>query len=242
MKGRYVQVLRLLRSALAATGLLAVLDRAARRSRTALWVRSWLAIYDLDDLVALDAPWWTFEAADTVERFLAGRRGARVFEWGSGASTVWLSRRGAVVHSVEHDAAWAEQMADVLPPSATLRLVPAVPALPAGPPGTPPGARSAKPGFEALDFTAYVAAIDDVPGPLDLVVIDGRARAACLDRAVGRLAPGGMIVLDNVERARYRAALARHGADLEVRWTRGRTPTLPYPTRTALVSRRTAPA
>ncbi|WP_147212943.1 class I SAM-dependent methyltransferase, partial [Nocardioides szechwanensis] len=210
-----------------------------RRSRTALWVRSWLAIYDLDDLVALDAPWWTFEAADAVEHFLAGRRGARVFEWGSGASTVWLSRRGAVVHSVEHDAAWAELMADVLPPSATLRLVPAVLA---GHPGTPPGARSAKPGFEELDFAAYVAAIDDVPGPLDLVVIDGRARSACLDRAIGRLAPGGLIVLDNVERARYRAALARHGADLDVRWTRGRTPTLPYPTRTALVSRRTAPA
>ena len=60
---------------------------------------------------------------------------------------------------------------------------------------------SRKPGFAGLDFAAYVDRIDDVAGDLDLVVIDGRAREACLDRALPRLAPGGLVVLDNVERS-----------------------------------------
>lgn len=233
MRRLYVLVLRGLRLLLRVTGLLALLDRAGRHRAGALWVRSWFAIYDLDDLVRLDVPWWTFEAGRLVDDFLSGRPSPAVFEWGSGASTVWLARRSSSVHSVEHDPAWAMRMHAVLPPGAHLRLVAPVRVTGA------PTCGSAKPGFEHLDFADYVTAIDDVQGDLDLIVIDGRAREHCLERAVHRLAPGGLIVLDNVERSRYREALARL-EDLEVRWTRGRTPTLPYPTRTALVSRTTA--
>ena len=62
-----------MRVVLRVTGLLALLDRLAARSRTVLWVRSWLSVYDLEDLLAFDVPWWTFEAADRVEAFLAER-------------------------------------------------------------------------------------------------------------------------------------------------------------------------
>lgn len=228
MKDLYVRCARLLRAVLARLGVVALLDRAARRSRTALWVRSWLAVYDLDDMLRLDVPWWTFEAADAVEEHLGRHPGARVFEWGSGASTVWLATRAGSVTSVEHDAGWAAQMRRVLPANAELRVVEPV--------RRPGGVRSAKPGFEALDFTDYVAALDARDGLFDVVVVDGRAREACVDRALAHVAPGGLLVLDNVDRARYRAALSRHGHRLEVVWTRGRTPALPYPTRTALVT------
>lgn len=230
MKRGYVAAVRLVRAGLVRTGLLGVLDAGARRSRTLLWVRSWLAIYDLPDMLRLDAPWWTYEASDVVADFLQRRPRAQVFEWGSGASTAWLSRRCAHVVSVEHDRDWARRMADVVPGNATLLLKEPEPAGPAS-------VRSEKRGFEGLDFASYVAAIDQVDGELDLIVIDGRARATCLDRAVGRLASGGLIVLDNVERDRYRVAIERHGDALSVRWTRGRTPALPYSTRTALISR-----
>lgn len=227
MKAAYVRAVRALRAVLRLVGLLRVLDLLAVRFRTALWVRSWFAVYDLEDLLGLDVPWWTFAAADRVEAFLADRPTSRAFEWGSGASTVWLARRCETVISVEHDPDWAERMRGALPSSARLRLVRPVPGA---------AVPSAKPGFAGLDFAAYVAEIDDVAGPLDLIVIDGRAREACLDRAVERLANGGLIVLDNVDRPRYREAIARHGQRLDVRWTRGRTPALPYPTRTALIS------
>ena len=227
MKAGYILVVRALRMALRLVGLLRVLDLLAARSRTALWVRSWFSVYDLEDLLGLDVPWWTFAAADRVEAFLADRPASRVFEWGSGASTVWLGRRCETVISVEHDGGWAERMRPALPSNARLRLVEPAPGV------TVPSAKS---GFAGLDFADYVDEIDDVAGPLDLIVIDGRAREACLDRAVERLAKGGLIVLDNVDRARYRQAIARHGQRLDVQWTRGRTPALPYPTRTALIS------
>ena len=66
-------------------------------------------------------------------------------------------------------------------------------------------------------------------------MIDGRAREACLARAVDRLAPGGVIVFDNVDRRRYRDAIDALGDSVEVTTTRGLTPALPYPTRTALL-------
>ncbi len=230
MRSAYVSVVRAARSVLAAGGLLRLLDAWARRSRAGRWVRSLLAIYDVRDLVALDTPWWTFESADLVAAHLAERPGARVFEWGSGASTAWLSRRAGEVVAVEHDAEWADQVRPLTGPGARVLTVPPAPASPAS------TARSRKPGFEDLDFGAYVAAVDDQDGVFDLVVIDGRAREACLARAVRHLAEDGLIVFDNVDRRRYRDAIAAQPG-IEVRWTRGLTPSLPYPTRTALIRR-----
>lgn len=247
MKRIYVSAMRAVRSLLGATGLLRLLDAAARRSRTALWLRSWLSIYDLDDLLALDVPWWTFEAADAVEGFLRTRPRARVLEWGSGASTVWLARRAGSVVTVEHDPVWAERTARALAAHGATNVLLRV----VEPRRGPGGVRSAKRGFEGLDFTAYADAVDDLDGDFDgdfdggfdLVVIDGRAREACLERAVERLAEGGWVVFDNVDRARYRDAVAAvdRRARLRVRWTRGRTPALPYPTRTALIARESTP-
>jgi hypothetical protein len=230
MKTAYVSSVRALRRALAVVGLLTLLDRWAGRSRAGLWLRSLLSIYDLEDLLRYDVPWWTFGAADRVADFLGDRPQARVFEWGSGASTVWLSRRAAMVTSIEHDAEWAEIVEPVLPPNAVVQVVSPVPAL-----GDPSEQLSDKAGFEGLDFRDYVAAVDDTDGTFDLVVVDGRARNACFHRAITRLAPGGVLVFDNVDRKRYRDAIASSPVEVEVEWTRGLTPALPYPTRTALV-------
>jgi hypothetical protein len=232
VKTGYVKLLRAFRAVLRALGVLGLLDRWAARSRTGLWVRSLLSIHDLDDLMRYDVPWWTFAASDRVAAFLASRPAARVFEWGSGASTVWLSRRAGSVTSVEHDPWWASVVEPVLPPNASVRVVPPVPAE-----GVVGEALSEKPGFAGLDFAPYVDALDATSGEFDLVVVDGRARNACFARAVSRLAPGGLLVFDNVDRARYRSAIAASPVPVEVEWTRGLTPALPYPTRTALVRR-----
>lgn len=230
MKKAYVAGARRLRTALAAVGVLALLDRWAARSRTGLWLRSLFSIYDLQDLLPYDVPWWTFKASDEVAAFLAAHPDARVFEWGSGASTAWLSRRAGVVTSVEHDPAWAEIVRPVLADNATVRVVEPVPST-----GAPAEELSQKPGFDGLDFGAYVEAVDQTDSSFDLIVVDGRARGACFGRAITRLAPGGVLVFDNVDRQRYRDAIAACPVPVDVEWTRGLTPALPYPTRTALV-------
>lgn len=228
MKDAYIRLVRIVGAPLRALGLLALLQRRAPHSRTATWLVSLFAIHDVDALHRLDVPWWTFDSADRVSAWLDEHPGSRVFEWGSGASTLWLAARAGSVHSVEHHAGWAEVLAPRLPANVDLRVVEAVAC-------SEPVVPSAKPGHAGLDFAAYVAAIDDVPGEFDVVVIDGRAREACLSRAVERLAPGGMIVFDNVDRQRYLDAIETHGDRLALTMTRGLTPALPYPTRTALL-------
>ncbi|GAA5123358.1 hypothetical protein GCM10023339_43090 [Alloalcanivorax gelatiniphagus] len=237
MKQLYIRGVRAVGAPLRAAGLLGRLERRAPRSRPAAWAASLFAIHDVDGLQRLDVPWWTFDSAERVATWLGEHPGARVFEWGSGASTLWLAARAGEVHSVEHHAGWAEVLAPRLPANVVLRVVEPV-ATPA------PVVPSAKPGHGGLDFADYVAAIDDVPGTFDVVVIDGRAREACLERAVDRLASGGLIVFDNVDRQRYVDAIDRSlevagtgGRDrLAMTMTRGLTPALPYPTRTALIS------
>jgi hypothetical protein len=234
LKNIYVGTVRGGRNVAARAGLLGMLERR-RDSRTALWLRSLFAIYDIDDLSGLDLPWWTFDAIEKVDRFLKGRPNARVFEYGSGASTIWLARRAGEVVSVEHDAQWFPEVERRLAgfSHAKLRFV-----APDATPSADPRYASDKPAWRGRTFHDYVHAIDAEPGQFDLIVVDGRARTACLEYARTRLAPGGLIVFDNSHRAPYRRAIANSGMDWER--TRGLAACLPYPDETTLM--RAAPA
>ena len=228
LRDAYVRVARAARQRAKATGLD---DRLARRpGRGAFYARSLLAIYDVDAMLELDTPWWTFRAIDQVDAFLRTKGGqARVFEFGAGASTPWLARRAGEVHAVEYDEDFAAHVAPTLTAAgATLHVVPGVPA-------TRPAVGSRQRDHRGEDFTAYLATIDEVGGPFDLIVIDGRAREVALARSLAHLAPGGLVLMDDAWRTRYRAALnATPG--ISISWLWGLTPSLPYPSCTALVT------
>lgn len=224
----YASAIGVLRDRLDRRGILQKWDRYSRAHRLALWLRSQLSVYSVDDFVRLDLPWWTLESTSLVDEYLAGRPNARVFEWGSGASTLWLARRAAEVISVEYDRDFAQLMAERIPPHVTLRLHPGI----ASP---EPRVRSRHIGHRHTDYTHYVQAIDQTPGEFDLIVIDGRARSDCLNLALRRLKPGGMIVFDNSSRRRYRDALTLSSQSIRRTDTRGLTPALPWPTSTTLL-------
>jgi predicted O-methyltransferase YrrM len=180
-------------------------------------------------MVELGVPWWTYRAIDEVEDWLAARSTpARVYEYGSGASTVWLAHRAGEIHSVEHDSGFGELVSRMVSklPNAQLRVVPAVPA-------SSPAVGSQKEGHANLDFSDYVSSIDAVAGTFDLVIVDGRAREACLRAALPRLGPEGLVVFDNSRRRRYRDAIA--AAPVSESVFAGLTPTLPYPDQTSLL-------
>lgn len=231
-KSGYVTTVRAARDVARRVGLLDKLQRS--RHRTLRYMRTLFAIYDAEDLASLDLPWWSYRAIDAVESFLAARADARVFEYGSGASTVWLSGRARRIVSVEHDAPFAQTVQGLLTDvdNVELRVIEA--------PTRVPGDRaitSARPGSTALDFTDYVASIETAGGPFDLIVVDGRARVESFRTATSHLAPGGLIVFDDAERDRYAAALAEPGFRVQV--LRGLTPCVPFPTSTALLRRAT---
>ena len=103
-------------------------------------------------------------------------------------------------------------------------------------PSDAPAIGSAKEGHGRLDFSDYVGHIDVVGGEFDLIVVDGRARAACLTAALRHLAA----TASSCSTTRCAAATARAIAAAPVveQIHRGLTPTLPYPDQTSILTAR----
>jgi len=230
---QYARVMHGARRLLSQKGWLTKLDHRAETSRWALWLRSLFSVLDFDDFATLDTPWWTLAAGRKVGLFLDQNPTARVIEWGSGASTLWLATRSGSVISIESDPEWATRVINAVPENVTIIQ----PEIPAASSTTTVG--SQRWGFQGLNFEHYVGAIDTLEGAFDLVVIDGRAREACLDKALERLAPGGIILFDNTNRRRYRAALARHRAEITRETSWGLTPILMWPSHTSVIGKNT---
>lgn len=135
------------------------------------------------DPLTLREPWLPFKLVDTLTSRL--RPGQRVFEYGGGGSTLWLVDLGADVVTVEHDRSWFDRLTAA------------------------PGCRQAEVRLRLLDQTGndYVGAIDDqADESLDLVIVDGRERVRCFERSLPKVKPNGLLLLDDVDRRRYRRA------------------------------------
>jgi hypothetical protein len=174
------------------------------------WSASLLAIHDIERMIALGLPWWNVAATREVAQFLRARPNARVFEYGAGASTIWLARHAARVTSVEHHAEWHQRLTKEVARYPNIELH-----------------------HRELDGDAYIGAIEAADGPFDLIVVDGRRRTDCLARAIPHLAPGGIILFDDSGRARYRRAIATRG--LKERRHFGRSYCVPYPDFTSIL-------
>jgi hypothetical protein len=138
-----------------------------------------LATYGFADTLAtgkaIDArgdeiPWITYPALEYINSLDLG--GLDVFEWGSGHSSTFFSARARTVVSVESNPEWYDYGRRNLAANQRLLL---------------------------REGAAYAAAIREVDGDFGFIVIDGILRSECAREAVGRLAPGGVILLDNAD-------------------------------------------
>lgn len=168
------------------------------------WLASLLAIHQPQRMIALDCPWWNVVATGKVERFLADRPAARVFEYGAGASTAWLARRANEVISVEHHAGWHHALGRLISDCTNVTLW-----------------------HRELEGADYIGAIAEAGGQFDLIVVDGRRRIECLAQAVPFLKPDGIVLFDDSARRRYRTGIAKCG--LKEDWNYGRSYCVPYP-------------
>lgn len=174
------------------------------------WVASLLAIHQPERMIPLDCPWWNVAATREMDAFLAARPSARVFEYGSGASTAWLARRACEVISVEHHTGWHERLGQLIADRTNVRLW-----------------------HRDLASPGYVNAITEAGGEFDLIVVDGRDRNACLARALPFLKADGVILFDDTGRRRYRSAIKACG--LKERRHFGRSYCVPYPDFTSIL-------
>jgi hypothetical protein len=122
-----------------------------------------------------DEPWLTKDALRRIKGFLTTNM--RAFEWGSGKSTLWLSRHVRELISVEHEPAWYERVTEMLSESRIVNTQ----------------LRFAEP-------TTYAEQIAGFPdGTFDFVLVDGAERDACIRAAAAKVRKGGWLVLDNAD-------------------------------------------
>lgn len=128
--------------------------------------------------------------------------GGRMLEWGAGGSTVWLARNlpeGAMLTSIEHDREWFYEVANHLGnggrgPRDNVRMLLREPTGPLGKNAT----------AAEDDPTNLQPFIDGADGErFDVILVDGYARGACLEKARSLLNPGGVVVLHDAQREWY---------------------------------------
>ncbi len=147
-------------------------------------------------------PWMNYNAIDHIENHI--KKGALVFEYGSGSSTRYWISMGCKVTSVEHDKEFYRAMHHVLADKCDYRLVePELdPIINMKSHELAENYKSSD--FDGYNFENYAKAIDVYPDNyFDLVVVDGRARPACIKHAVSKIRSGGILVLDNSDRDYY---------------------------------------
>lgn len=154
-------------------------------------------------------PWYTYSFIDFLDTRLS--KELRVFEFGSGNSTIWYSERVKEVVAVEHDKAWAEKLSPRLPSNAAILL--------------------------EEEEAKYISAVSDA-GPFDIVVIDGMWRESCAPHALAALTNQGVLIWDNSDRAELDRArhLFQKASFRELRFT-GFAPTSPEVASTSVLYR-----
>lgn len=122
-------------------------------------------------------PWVTYSFID----FIQGRinKDLTIFEYGSGNSTFFYARYAGIVVSVEHDKEWFDTMMKDRPNNSEIIFC------------------------ELERGGDYSRMPNKLEEKFDLVIVDGRDRVNCCKQAVNALTPGGVIVLDDSERAFY---------------------------------------
>ena len=140
--------------------------------------------------VELELPWFSYAAIDFLEKYL--RPDARVFEFGSGGSTLFFARRAKSVTSVEDNAHWCELVAEKIAgrgiENVDLRHVPV-----------------AFTTEEAFETSEYLQAVRQ--SRFDVIIVDGaewtaNVRPICFRAAQDQIAPGDIIVVDDSWRYR----------------------------------------
>lgn len=166
------------------------------------WIKSLQPDYLLDH----PSPWITFDAIDFLNSLPL--EGSRVFEYGSGGSTLFWLNHGARVISIEHNPEWYKLLHHRVKgmESIDYRLV-----LPE-PTANEEDLDIADPNlylsedvlYRGYNFRNYVCQIDSFPDKFfDIVLIDGRARPACIMHSVSKIKQGGWMVLDDAVRSYY---------------------------------------
>jgi hypothetical protein len=160
------------------------------------------------DSVSDKQPWLTFSAIDKINGIVNIEM--RVFEFGSGGSTLFWSQHVRQVISVEHDKSWYERLKNELQHH-NIGNVEYILAEAQDDEeyndkriDNPEDFISGDTSFKGKNFVSYVKQIDKYPDEyFDIVVVDGRARPSCIVHSLDKVKVNGFLIIDNAERDYY---------------------------------------
>jgi len=127
-------------------------------------------------------PWMNYHIVAFLEERL--RRDHALFEFGSGNSTKFFAQLVGSVVSVECDPEWYERVRADIPSNVHLIL------------------------SSPFDEQKYLQVLRDQQTKFDVIVIDAKAREACLGEAHAWLTDRGVLILDDAARVAYQPAIA----------------------------------
>lgn len=168
-------------------------------------------------------PWISYPAL----RFLQDnvKPGMRVFEWGSGGSTVFFARLNCNITSIESSHFWYSKLEEGLGhltkderARVEMRFI------------------RADPNEYPQGLDDYISSVHD-GASWDLILVDGWERVRCAEAAQGDLAPGGMLLFDNSDQKQFADAPNRLSS-LEGRAFPGLGVSRIWPTQTSIYQRR----
>ncbi|WP_374001720.1 SAM-dependent methyltransferase [Bdellovibrio bacteriovorus] len=116
-------------------------------------------------------PWITYPCIEFLNNLDLAK--CRVFEFGSGASTLYWARRVHSVVSVERDLSWYEKVLSSIPSNCQIH--------------------------HCGDEMLYPSVINKCSEEFDIIVIDGAVRYPSVLEAIKKISVDGIIILDNTE-------------------------------------------
>ena len=137
----------------------------------------------------LDKPWLCTGTIEYLDLALTGT--GKGVEFGSGRSTQWLAKRLKQLVSVEHHEGWhsivTKQLQDAKIANVDYRLIPL------------DHLKSAPEEADYQPLPKYVSFLEDFGADtLDFVLVDGHYRTTCIRQSIAKIAPGGFLVVDDV--------------------------------------------
>ncbi len=172
-----------------------------------LWIRKFItSLFYLRCYRKLypDRPWYMPKAHRFLEKKIANLN--RVFEYGSGDSSVWFAERVGEYIAVEHDQSWYTRITTILKEknltNSKIHFV-------------PPDENNSEFDWEKEwqyfnilqhpltqpEFRQYMSTIDQYPdNHFDCIIIDGRERIGCLLHSLSKLSENGLIIFDDSSR------------------------------------------
>lgn len=149
-------------------------------------------------------PWISHRALLRLEEII--RPEMSVLEYGSGGSTLFLANKVKMLISIEHDQSWAEFVSINIQNDSNKKLY-----------YIPPDDSCSEEEFKSNYGMSYAGkyfksytlkALELAEESLDLLIIDGRARPACLKYAHSKVKHGGFILFDNSDRLEYQDSIS----------------------------------